>query len=327
MIKKIRLEEIFTIKSGDYHAVNELDEGTIPLISCGFLENGFVGYYAIPERKQYSHALTVAFNGSWPLTVKYHPYPFGAKDDVAVLLPKETLQEKTLLYIGSLIDKQTWRYSYGRKCFKGKLHHITINLPVSDDEKIDEETISQIISKNLREYLPEPQETRDLGVSRINWKSWKITELFDISRGDFHSITDLDTGEGAIRTVSRVSTDNGTVGFFTPPDGAEIYDSKIITVSTVTGDAFVQPGNFIATDNVVICIPLNPLKITSLYFIQAMINQQKWRYSYGRQCYKTKFAELKIYLPVLQNGELDENLMEMTIKNTTYWPIIELTYA
>ena len=80
---------------------------------------------------------------------------------------------------------------------------------------------------------------------------------------------------------------------------------------------------FIATDNVVICTPKSPMKLTSLFFIQMMINQVKWRYSYGRQCYKTKFAQTKIYLPVNNNGELNESFIEHVIKNTTYWSLIE----
>jgi hypothetical protein len=318
---------MFSIKAGHFHAVNKLDAGTIPLISCGFLENGFVDYYDIPTRYQHSHALTIAFNGSWPLTTKYHPYTFGAKDDVAVLSPLRPLQERTLLYIGSLIDKQKWRYSYGRKCFKAKLQNVTVYLPVTSDGKIDEDNITRVISKDVIEYLPEQQKTPQVSTTEPRWKIWKINELFEISRGDFHSISDLDAGDGSIRLVSRVTTDNGTVGYFIPPDNAEIYEPQIITVSTLNGDAFVQMDNFIATDNVLILRPLNLLHLTTLYFIQSMINQQRWRYSYGRQCYKTKFSELKLYLPITKTGELDEELMAIVVRNTPYWPIIESAYS
>ena len=126
--------------------------------------------------------------------------------------------------------------------------------------------------------------------------------LFHGRKGFFHSIADLDPGE--YLTVSRISTDNGFVGFFDKPTKAEIWEPKTITVSTVTGDAFVQPLPFIVTDNVVLLNEKNPLKLTSLYFIQFMINQVRWRYSYGRQCYKTKFAETEIILPIKENGEL-----------------------
>jgi hypothetical protein len=84
-----KLRELFRVRSGDFHAVNELDPGHTRLISCGDLNNGLVGYYDIPKDQRYGRTLTVAYNGSWPLTTKFHPYEFGAKDDVAVLRTTE----------------------------------------------------------------------------------------------------------------------------------------------------------------------------------------------------------------------------------------------
>jgi hypothetical protein len=123
-------------------------------------------------------------------------------------------------------------------------------------------------------------------------------------------------------TISRVSDNNGVEGYYQPPQKAKIYQPGLITVSTVTGDAFVQLQEFMATDNVVICIPKNALKVTTLFFIQMMINLTKWRYSYGRQCYKAKFAQTKIYLPIKGNEDLDENLMKRIITNTSYWSFL-----
>jgi len=322
MIRVFGIEELFTIKSGDFHATKELDEGDVPLISCGDINNGLVGYFDIPEDKRYSNTITVAYNGQ-PLTAKFHPYIFGAKDDVAVLLPKREIQQKTLVYIATLLNQQTWRYSYGRKCFKGKLKNLTIPLPVSSFGGIDETYISNLFSF-VHEHLPQKNEVKQIPLGDVNWRPFIINEIFELRRGDFHSLSKLD--EGDVPTVSRVSDNNGVVGYYNPPKNARIYQLGAITVSTVTGGAFVQLKGFIATDNVVICIPRIPLKLTSLFFIQLMINQVKWRYSYGRQCYKTKFAQTKIYLPVDNNDTLDEEFMKRVIKNTSYWHIIQDYY-
>ena len=42
--------------------------------------NGLVGKYNIAQEKTFERCLTVAYNGSWPLLTKYHPYRFGAKE-------------------------------------------------------------------------------------------------------------------------------------------------------------------------------------------------------------------------------------------------------
>jgi hypothetical protein len=159
------------------------------------------------------------------------------------------------------------------------------------------------------------------------WKRFMVTDIFKLHRGHFHSIADLD--EGKFPTISRVSVDNGFVGFYDKPNGASIWSPKTITVSSVTGDAFLQPIPFIATDNVVLCT-LNPeykhLKLTSLIFIQSMMNSIKWRYSYGRQCYKTKYAKTEIPIPINDDGRLDEEFMAGFVKGAKHFPLVSAAF-
>lgn len=161
-----------------------------------------------------------------------------------------------------------------------------------------------------------------------DWRSFKAEDLFLLNRGHFHSIAAL--APGPYLTISRISTDNGLVGTYELPDRARVLSAGIITVSTVTGDAFVQPKQFIATDNVVLCSPkppYSPMQLTSLYFIAAMINRVKWRYSYGRQCYKSKFAQTEIVLPVDTDGNPDEGYMAAIVENTPYWPLVRAAHS
>jgi hypothetical protein len=160
------------------------------------------------------------------------------------------------------------------------------------------------------------------------WKKFAITDIFDLKRGSFHSIANLD--EGTYPTISRVSTDNGFVGYYDKPARAVVWPARTITVSTVTGDAFVQPTPFIATDNVVLCTlktAYKGIKLSSLFFIQSMMNEIKWRYSYGRQCYKTKYAKTEIMLPVQENGALDENYMASMVEAANHWLLVEAGFG
>jgi type I restriction enzyme M protein len=173
----------------------------------------------------------------------------------------------------------------------------------------------------LRPRKPEPDATP-------RWRTFRVTDIFDLRRGNFHSIADLDPG--SYPTISRVSTDNGFVGMFDKPSKAVVWPAGTITVSSVTGDAFVQPVPFIATDNVVLCTPRpehSGIPLTSLFFIQAMLNHMKWRYSYGRQCYKTKYANTEIVLPVTRSsGALDDDYMRRTVEGANHWPLIQAAF-
>jgi hypothetical protein len=324
MNKLFNVEDIFTVKSGDYHALQELDPGNIPLISCGDENSGFVGAYDIPKNKRYSNTITVAYNGQ-PLTAKYHPYEFGAKDDVAVLLPKKTMSYKTLVYIASLFNKESWRYSYGRKCFKAKLLLFKLSLPINNKQNIDQNRIEKLYKKELTHLMPQKSPIDEQNIPKTLWKSVPLSSLFKFERGHFHSISDL--APGTIPTVSRISSNNGIVGCYEKPDRAKLYPKGLLTVSTVTGDTFVQKNKFIATDNVVICIPKAAMKLHTLYFIQMMINQTKWRYSYGRQCYKTKFQETKIFIPTISNGKIDQTYIESIINANPFWNCVKKNHA
>ncbi|MGH2493799.1 MAG: N-6 DNA methylase [Ktedonobacteraceae bacterium] len=161
----------------------------------------------------------------------------------------------------------------------------------------------------------------------VGWKRYKVTELFNLKRGSFHSIANLDPG--TYHTVSRVSTDNGLVGFYERPGNIPVWSPKTITVSSVTGDAFVQPISFIATDNVVLCILKDEyahISLNALMFIELMLDAVKWRYSYGRQCYKTKFAVTEIVLPCTGTGDIDWEYMETVVENTPYWPLVKASF-
>ena len=131
----MKIESLFKLIPGAFHATSELEPGTVPLISCGEENNGLIGHYNIPLAQTHQRALTVAFNG-FPLTTNYHPYRFGAKDDVAILVPLEPMSDGVLIYIAARLNEMKWRYSYGRKCYREKLKNVEVPLPAKGS-KID----------------------------------------------------------------------------------------------------------------------------------------------------------------------------------------------
>jgi hypothetical protein len=284
-------------------------------VSCGDVNHGLVGYFQIPDEHLHEDALTVAYNGSIPLTVKYRPYRFGAKDDIGVLKPKEPMSPRILLFVAMLLNARRWRYSYGRKCFKRKLEAIEIVMP--EDHSHAERLLEHVpLDKrpSIATFTPSDH------VRTSEWVERRLDELFDLTHGDFHSLKNL--APGPFATVSRTEADNGVVGYFEQPDGSSLHPPGLITVSTVSADAFVQMERFQATDNVVVLLPRQPMQRTSAYFIAAMINDQKWRYGYGRQPYIGKLSALTIRLP-LHGDVLDETTIERMVKSQPYWQFVE----
>lgn len=323
----VKVSDLFEVKSGDFHAIKELDEGATPLISCSESNNGVTGYFDIPDECTYQHALTVTYDGR-PLTVKFHPYKFGAYDNVAILIPRQELKETTLLFVAAVLNRMAWKYSYGRKCYKEKLKKLLLPVPLvknAGELLIDENAIDDIFAAQFNDFVPKKFSNGIASLPKLKWQAFNITDILSLQRGDFHSISAL--AEGQHMTVSRAADDNGVVGYFERPDKAKIYKRGHITVSTVGGDAFVQLDDFIATDNVIVCAPKDALRFTTLFFIAFAINYQKWRYGYGRQCYESKLERVNIYLPVTSKNCIDEDAMEAIVKQTSYWPHVEKRFA
>ena len=320
----VRLDALFKVESGEFHATHELGPGEVPLISCGAVEDGLIGYFDVPPEQCHRNCITVAYNGSWPLLAKFHPYDFGAKDDVAVLTPLGRMREHTLLYVAAVLNLMTWRYSYYRKTFRVRVRNTQIPIPMSGGE-VDEDAIEALAVLDAEAFTPKRRTVGEPPPGPSQWKLFSITDFFNVARGDFHSLADLDPGP--YMTVSRVVTDNGVVGYFDRPEDAKVYPAGTITVSTLGGDAFVHMAEFIATDNVMILLPLEPMSLTTRLFVALMLNQQNWRYSYGRQCYRAKFLATELWLPIQRGDVLDEAYMRSVVEQGEYWPVVEVRLA
>jgi len=143
---EIPITEIFKtpLKTGDFHASSKLDEGKIPLISCSAENEGVEGYFDIPLENTYKNAVTIASDGQ-PLASFYHYYPFAAKDNVIVGIPKKKYRFTTLIFIVTELNRLRWRFSYGRKCYENKINKIKIFLPTTEDGEIDEDFIEYLV--------------------------------------------------------------------------------------------------------------------------------------------------------------------------------------
>ena len=225
-------------------------------------------------------------------------------DDALVLIPLSKYSNEYLFYIAVFIRSARWRFNYGRKITPTRLGILNV---ISPNEFVTS-TNYNLLNQSL---FPQIDNVRKIRKVSASFKEVPLTDIFNLERGQFHAIDRL--VEGDCPTISRVSTDNGLVGFYKKPLKATLYVDPFMTISTVTGDAFIQFTPFIATDNVLICKPKTPLKITTLVYIQALVNKVKWRYSYGRQCYKRVFQKTLIYLPITDKGNPDENYMEYVV--------------
>ncbi|MFH1956447.1 MAG: restriction endonuclease subunit S [Patescibacteria group bacterium] len=300
---------MFKVEYGQriYHSKSFLDGkiGKTPLISSGKNKHGFYGFFDIEP--VYKNVISVTNTGSvgWAF---YHNYSCCIDDNCLVLIPKTKMSDQQMIYISMLINKDKYRYMYGRQVTPARIENIELpNIPNFVNKKefpnVDEAKKS-VSNKKI-----------SFDISKQKW--FLINDLFDVSGTKTTPKRKLEeTGKGNYPYITTQSTNNGVEGFY------DFYTEKgnvMVVDSAVAGFCSYQEQNFSASDHVEKLTPkgfeLN--KYTGL-FLQAIINKEQFRYSYGKKFNQEKIKNTKIKLPVDKNGNPDWKFMEDYIKSLPY---------
>lgn len=320
---RFSLSAIFSeVKTGDYHASSHLNTGKMPLISCKTEDHGVEGYYDIPVQKTYEKTVTIACDGT-PLTSFYHPYRFAAKDNVLVCIPHGHLKLTTILYAVAYFNRERWRFSYGRKSYANKIPKLTVLFPITADGKIDEIKIEEILKNmTVSHFLPSKNKSHDLPEIKLNYAHIPISDIFELHSGDYHNASELPNG--SIPLVSCGDADNGVMRLCSVPI-EKTYRNTLTIAYNGSWPLLTKyhPYRFAAKDDVAVCLPRKELLVSTLIFIQYVINRQIWRYSYGRKCFRHKLAKMQLYVPVNKAGEVDEESIDKIVRNSTYWTFLD----
>ena len=127
-----RYDEIFEIYTSSDKNYLESENGNIPYISSTQFNNG-VSSFVQSETTQNENTITVARNGSVG-SAFYHSYNYCASpDDVRIFNPKFEMNQYTALFLCTLIEKEKYRFTYGRKFGTKRMQKTKIKLPITKD--------------------------------------------------------------------------------------------------------------------------------------------------------------------------------------------------
>ena len=131
--KEFALKMLFNVElsKGDIK-LDDVDRGTIPLVSSGESNNGIVGN--IDEK---GDGKAEIFKGN-KITIDMFGNPFYQENDfyavshgrVNILEPKFELNKPIGLFIASIIKKEQYKFSYGRAVYSEEASNMIIELPV-----------------------------------------------------------------------------------------------------------------------------------------------------------------------------------------------------
>jgi hypothetical protein len=353
--KWFRYDEIFDIKHGFYNKKPEDNpKGDIPFIGATDSNNGVTSHSDLEtiaattktgegnnspmEEKIFENCIAVTNNGSVGYAY-YQAKPFTCTHDVNPLYLKgHELNPYIALFLCSLIEKERFRWAYGRKWRPVRMPSSRIKLPVTPEgtpdwkymeDFIKDQIIPQLPKKAqkvwMQKYDTKPLQPENMKLNTQDWKWFTITDLFrvELTKGDIKA-DEVDFGE--IPLVSSGSTNNGVVKYITAEgDGkAEMFPANTITLdmfchANYQGTAYYAVGH----GRVNILIPKFSLNHYIGIFICSLINQEEYRFSYGRAVYSSVAENIRIKLPVTPEGTPDWQFMENYIKSLPYSKNIE----
>ena len=145
-----------------------------------------------------------------------------------------------------------------------------------------------------------------------------INDLFTVSYGQ-HDLTykgDLESGDTIV--ISSQGVDNGCYGFFNVEPK---YSPPFVTVPRTgsIGHAFVQEFPCAVTDDLLILQPKTDMETEKLYFVAALIRQDKWRYSYGRKITPFRIGSLNVDFSQMKKKEISTFRKIMTEKINRFY--------
>lgn len=170
--KEFTFNEIFVIEKGFYNKKPEhFEEGNIRFLGAVDKNNGVTEYYSLDEIKNTpkssdskknapltekifpANALCVTNNGSVGFAY-YQDEEFSCSHDVNPLYIKDGEFNKfTALFVATVIEKDRYRWAYGRKWRPERMMFSKILLPSTDDGNPDWEFMENYIKKLYAEML------------------------------------------------------------------------------------------------------------------------------------------------------------------------------
>ena len=330
-------DEIFHIETFHGDTLQDCNSGEIPYISASRINNGVNGFVGNQDYVS-GGKITVARNGSVGSSF-YQPYNFyPSPDDVRIYSLKERPLNKYIgLFLCVLIEKERYRFAYGRKFGTKRMKQSKILLPVNSYHKPDWKWIEEY-SKNVlvpampdkakliwkNKYDKAPILSRKINLSDREWKRKRIFDFCDAPyKAIAYNAIDLNpcpaNTPGAIPYITRSDENNGFRFYVQTTDEIkDIEKGNAISIGDTTATIKYQKNSFICSDHMVIVRSPHFNEYTGL-FIVTLLSKERFRYNYGRAFSKDIIANTELLLPIVPNTNTpDWQFMEDYIKSLPY---------
>jgi len=320
--KYFKYNELFEIKNWKRVIIDEIksDNWKYNFVSAIDYNNWvFCKTDIIPNHK--AKTIAVNYDWNWVAEAYYQDEDYWALDSVNVLYPKFEINIYIWLFFATLIRKEKYRFSYGRKWNSERMRNSEIKLPVDNlwnpDFKFMENFVKNLdkdnlIFKNYKENIKKEK----LNLNNKKFEYFEVKDLFEVKGTKTTKKEFLEESwNWEFPYITTQSTNNWVAWFYS------IFTEKwfVLTIdSAVTGFCSYQEKDFSASDHVEKLTPKFEINKYIWIFLTTIINKEQYRYNYWRKFNQERIKNTKIKLPVDDSWNPDFKFMEDFIKSLNY---------
>lgn len=313
--KKFEVGRILNCSTTVLSIKDILDDGNIPFVSRTAENNGIDGYVSVEQSAiTKGHCLTVGAEGIYSF---YQQKDFATGNKVYTLR-NDNINFYHYMFIATILNKEDYKYSYGRARIKSKLEEEIIKLPIkynndntpvidenrtySDEGYVPDWQFMEDYIKSLH-HKPITTKVKSGNVKELNIQSWEwfsLGKLFNIKKGK--RLTSADQEEGSNNYVGAIDSNNGIANHI---GQAPIHKANTISLSYngSVGEAFYQSEPYWATDDVnALYSRYSGFNIQIGLFMATVIRKEKYKFSYGRKWTLENMNSTDIKLPIKRDS-------------------------
>lgn len=158
-----------------------------------------------------------------------------------------------------------------------------------------------------------------------DWGTFKVSDLFVVKYGvnlELNTCEEAEDKDSSVNFVARTAENNGVSARVKAITGVVPQDKGLISVAGGGSvlSTFLQPEPFYSGRDLYTLESKVDISDEAKFFIITVIEQNKYKYSYGRQANKT-LPDLLLKLPVNEQGKPDYKFMEQYVKRLHHKPL------
>lgn len=286
---------------------NDWKSGHVPFVTRTENNNG-VDCYVPREELQETELGNAIVIGDTTATISYQKNEFGTGDHI-VVIRSNWLNEYTGQFIVTLLQRERFRYSYGRAYLIKAIKSTELLLPVTESGEPDWGWIERYIkSLHHKVITTKNNPTSSTKLEPEQWKEFYLHRILKASMGNGIDAVLTTSESPKYNYVSRDSNGNGVVGFVDEIEREEPFPAGSMSLAlggSFLGSCFIQKKPFYTAQNVAVLQEKVPLSDHTKLFIATLIrNECKIKYqAFGRELNAHFRKDFTIKLPVKRNAD------------------------